>query len=103
MQNLTQALSEVDALASGNLGGTSRGAAGHVASMMGYFGEQRLSLDQSVAFSRSNQAGLVENELSFGVNTDEELQRLLLVEQAYAANARLIQTAGEMLDELLRI
>ena len=103
LQNLTQALSEVDSLASGNLGGTSRGAAGHVASMMGYFGEQRLSLDQSVAFSRSNQAGLVENELSFGVNTDEELQRLLLVEQAYAANARLIQTAGEMLDELLRI
>ena len=103
LQNLTEALTDADPLVSGDLGGTNRGATGHVASMMGYFGEQRLSLDQSVAFSRSNQASLVENELSFGVNTDEELQRLLLVEQAYAANARLIQTAGEMLDEILRI
>ena len=100
---MTHALTDADPLVSGDLGATNRGATGHVASMMGYFGEQRLSLDQSVAFSRSNQASLVENELSFGVNTDEELQRLLLVEQAYAANARLIQTAGEMLDEILRI
>ncbi|MEO0751013.1 MAG: flagellar hook-associated protein FlgK [Pseudomonadota bacterium] len=100
---LSDALNEPGALASGNLGGTARDMTGHVASMLGYFGQQRLSLDQTVAFARTNQSSLIETELSFGVNSDEELQRLLLVEQAYAANARLIQTAGEMLDEILRI
>lgn len=103
LNTLTDALGDPGSLTSGNLGGSARDMTGHVAAMLGYFGQQRLSLDQSVAFARTNQASLVENELSFGVNSDEELQRLLLVEQAYAANARLIQTAGEMLDELLRI
>ncbi|GGY43808.1 flagellar hook-associated protein FlgK [Parvularcula lutaonensis] len=38
-----------------------------------------------------------------GVDTDRELQELLLVEQAFAANARVIQTADEMLRQLLEI
>lgn len=103
IQGLSDALTDPGPLASGGLGGSDRSITGHVASMMGYFGQQRLNLDQTVAFARSTQSGLIENELSLGVNSDEELQRLLLVEQAFAANARLIQTAGEMLDEILRI
>jgi flagellar hook-associated protein 1 FlgK len=100
---LSGALSEPDSLGSGDLGATAQGATGHVAAMMSYLGGQRLALDQSVSFSRSNQAGLQEIELSFGVNTDDELQRLLLVEQAYNANARLVETVEEMIDALLRI
>ena len=38
-----------------------------------------------------------------GVDTDRELQDLLLVEQAFAANARVIQAADEMLAQLLEI
>lgn len=38
-----------------------------------------------------------------GVDTDRELQDLLLVEQAFAANARVIQTADDMLRQLLEI
>ncbi|MEO1657089.1 MAG: flagellar hook-associated protein FlgK [Pseudomonadota bacterium] len=38
-----------------------------------------------------------------GVDTDRELQDLLLVEQAFAANARVIQAADEMLRQLLEI
>lgn len=38
-----------------------------------------------------------------GVDTDKELQKLLLIEQAYAANSRVIQTVNEMIDELLRL
>ena len=71
--------------------------------MMSYFGQQRLSLDQTVSFAQANQTGLIESELAQGVNSDEELQQLLLVEQAFAANARLIQTAGDMLDQILGI
>ncbi len=37
---------------------------------------------------------------AIGVNTDIELQELLLIEQAYAANAQVVRTASAMLDEL---
>lgn len=38
-----------------------------------------------------------------GVDQDTEMQRLVQIEQAYAANAQVIQTAARMLDELTRI
>ena len=38
-----------------------------------------------------------------GVNVDNELQRMLLIEKSYAANANVVQTAARMLDELLTI
>lgn len=38
-----------------------------------------------------------------GVDTDDELQRLLLVEQAYAANARVMQTVDDLIRRLLEI
>jgi flagellar hook-associated protein 1 FlgK len=40
-------------------------------------------------------------ELSEGVDTDAELQKLLLIEQAYTANARVMQIADEMLKTLI--
>lgn len=46
---------------------------------------------------------LRDRERAAGVDTDTELQRLLLVESSYAANARVIETVGQMLDSLLRI
>ncbi|MGB0959862.1 MAG: flagellar hook-associated protein FlgK [Halocynthiibacter sp.] len=42
-------------------------------------------------------------ELAGGVDTDQEMQKLLLIENAYAANARVIQAADDMLQSLLRI
>ena len=48
--------------------------------------------------ARAAQA-LLEN----GVDTDQELQKLLLIEQAYAANARVIQTVDALFDTLMRI
>ncbi len=103
LNNISDALGDSGGLVSGNLGGTARNVSGHVAAMMSYFGQQRLSLDQTVSFAQANQTGLIESELAQGVNSDEELQQLLLVEQAFAANARLIQTAGDMLDQILGI
>ena len=38
-----------------------------------------------------------------GVNTDAELQRLLLVEQSYAANARVISAVDRMISALMEI
>lgn len=38
-----------------------------------------------------------------GVDTDQELQKLLLIEQAYGANARVIETVDRLLQRLLEI
>ncbi len=38
-----------------------------------------------------------------GVDTDRELQNLLLIEQAYAANARVIEVASQMIQRLLEL
>ena len=38
-----------------------------------------------------------------GVDSDAELQKLMLIEQSYAANARVIETVGKLIDTLMRI
>ena len=38
-----------------------------------------------------------------GVNSDAELQALIQIEQAYAANVQVIQAATRMLDSLMEI
>ena len=42
-------------------------------------------------------------EQAQGVDTDQELQKLLTIEQSYAANAKLIETIDQMIQSLLRI
>lgn len=64
------------------------------------------SLDRQFADARLAETGgkftaLREAELSRGVDTDHQMQRLLEIENAYAANARVISTLDDMLDRLL--
>ena len=40
---------------------------------------------------------------TIGVNTDKELQDLILIEQAFSANLQVIQTASRMLQDLSEI
>ena len=62
------------------------------------------SADQRMAYSSSQLATLeLAESSSIGVDTDEQLQRLLETEKAYAANARVISTLDGLLAELLRI
>lgn len=46
---------------------------------------------------------LREMELSRGVDRDAQMQRLLDIENAYAANARVLRTLDDMIDRLLRL
>ncbi len=41
--------------------------------------------------------------LADGVDTDKEMESLLALEQAYSANAKVFQTANDMLDTILRL
>jgi len=58
---------------------------------------------QTSAFSSARETLAQEEAGLLGVDSDEELQRLIQIEQAYAANAQVIQTAARMLDELTEI
>ncbi|NOX72645.1 MAG: flagellar hook-associated protein FlgK [Alphaproteobacteria bacterium] len=63
----------------------------------------RLDAEQSEVFATSRFRELYLVELESGVDTDQEMQKLLLIETAYAANARVITTVDAMLQSLLEI
>jgi flagellar hook-associated protein 1 len=58
-----------------------------------------LKSGQEVVFNALNQRF---NDKS-GVNIDEEMTNLLTLQNAYAANARVLSAVKEMIDSLLRI
>jgi len=64
----------------------------------------RVSAETNVAAFSSTRETLASAEAdAIGVDSDVELQALIQIEQAFAANVQVIQTASRMLDELLEI
>lgn len=61
----------------------------------------RLTADGEASYSLSRADSLRSMELEGGVDTDREVQTLLLIEQNYAANAKVVQTVDEMIKLLL--
>lgn len=88
---------------SGNFGGSAFSALDLTASLTSQIGADRLREDQELSFASAQFNEFIQLELADGVDSDAELQRLMIVEQAYAANARVIATVDEMLDSLIRI
>lgn len=85
------------------LGGNSSSAAGHLAELMSDIGAQRLSADTNLAYQSARFETLKQAELANGVDTDVELQNLLQIEQAYAANAKVLQSIDTMMSRLLEL
>lgn len=84
-------------------GGSALSAAGHMSRLASGIGTTRLSADDSVSFATARWSTLREAELAGGVDSDAEMTMLMRVEQAYAANARVIQTIQAMFDKLMEI
>lgn len=63
----------------------------------------RMSAESTGSYTSARLATLVEEEAAAGIDTDVELQNLLLIEQAWAANAKVVQTVDAMLQTLLEI
>lgn len=55
------------------------------------------------AFTAARRTALLNAERANGVNTDIELQDLLRLEEAYAANAKVLQTMSILVDRLMEI
>ena len=98
---LSDALSSARTPASGAFGTGAFTALDLNAAYASQLGTARLRSDQQLSFASAQLNELTQLERADGVDTDVELQRLMIVEQAYAANARVIQTVDDMLDTLL--
>jgi flagellar hook-associated protein 1 len=62
-----------------------------------------LTAETDLGFARARQDTLSAIEKRGGVDTDDELQKLLLIERTYAANARVIETIDRLIGRLLEI
>jgi flagellar hook-associated protein 1 FlgK len=76
---------------------------GHATQLSSRAAQARLAAENAASFASGQAGELREVELRGGVDSDAELQRLLVVEQAFSANARMIQTLDDMMQTLLRI
>jgi flagellar hook-associated protein 1 FlgK len=98
---MQSALSDARTTATGQFSGSKSGVVMLTSKLMSSVASNKLMLETETGFASARAAALYSLELEGGVDTDRELQDLLLVEQAYAANAKVIQTADDMLQILL--
>lgn len=63
----------------------------------------RLSAQSELSFAVGRLTALSDIEAQNGIDTDQEMQQLLVIEKNYSANARVIQTVNDMINTLLRL
>jgi len=100
---LTSALSTGRTVSSGKFTSGVFSAIDLTATIASDFGVRRMDAEQRLSFSAAQANELTERLLGDGVDSDQELQKLLTIEQTFAANARMIQALDEMMQTLLRI
>lgn len=103
LQALSDTLTKNRTPASGDFGSGAFSATNLVSTLTSQLGADRYQADKMLSFSSSQFNELTQQILADGVDSDQELQRLLLVEQAYAANVRMIEAADDMMQTLLRL
>jgi flagellar hook-associated protein 1 FlgK len=80
-----------------------RSVSQQVAILLGGIATARQAREDEAVFERARLEGFRELEAAGSVDTDDEMQKLLVIEQSYAANARVIRTIDALMDELTRI
>ncbi|WP_284164878.1 flagellar hook-associated protein FlgK [Frigidibacter sp. SD6-1] len=87
--------------ASGPFIGAGRSAGGLAADVLSQVASNRQNAEAREAYTTARQTSLTDLQLKDGVDTDAELQNLLLIEQAFSANARVIQTVDDLINKLI--
>mgnify|MGYP000197199761 CR=1 FL=1 len=103
LQGYIDALDDGRSLASGSFGSGPMSAADVASGLTATISLQRSGADEALSFAATHQTEMSRIELEQGVDTDAELQSLMAVEQAYAANARVIEALESMMDTILRL
>ena len=103
LQAFTDILTDRRAPGSSVFGTGDLSMAGLGSALLSRISQQAGQAEQRLSFAAASLTELNRIELDQGVDTDAELQALMVIEQAYAANARMIEVAGEMMQAILRI
>ena len=78
------------------------GSAAMASEITSFFAGRAARSDEDRAYLTARQSVLAESEMNAtGVDTDGELQSLMLVEQTYAANARVLSVIDDLMQLLL--
>lgn len=101
LAGLSAALTAARPLSSPAVPAADRSLPGLAADILSLASTDRISAETEQAFTAARFAALQDIEAARGVNVDEEMQNLLVIEKNYAANAKVIQTVDEMIDTLL--
>ena len=101
---LAQALRTARPVPGATGGPAAVGASGAIERLASSLGTERLEADTRAAAANARaQSARDELLIATGVNTDAEMQALLTIEQAYAANARVVQVVSDMMQRLLQL
>lgn len=103
LQRFADALSSARAVGSGSYSSQSLSANDLSAQVLSRFASERLSSEQEMTFAATRAAEAETMLLGDGVDSDQEMQKLMMIEQAYAANAQMMKTVDEMMNTLLRM
>lgn len=103
LNSLAEALKKSRVAASGGLTGIERSALGFAADIYSLAETNQLNAEADLTYAAARRDSLEAIEMENGVDTDQEMQRLLVIEQTYAANAKVIETIEALMDQLMRI
>ncbi|MFW2588323.1 flagellar hook-associated protein FlgK [Sagittula sp. SSi028] len=103
VQRIADALSDAVAPSSAALSSVARSFIGQVSQFSSAVAGERVRSENAYTFQVAQNTTLKEMELSKGVDTDQELQKLMQIEQYYAANAKVISTVDTLYERLLSI
>jgi flagellar hook-associated protein 1 FlgK len=101
--DLAAALTALRVPASAGFPPGARSHAGLAGEVVTRLAADRVAAEAETAFAAARTAALRELELQGGVDTDRELQDLMTVEKAFAANARVLTAVDQMLSLILEI
>ncbi|SDJ12212.1 flagellar hook-associated protein FlgK [Aliiruegeria lutimaris] len=100
---MAESITETRVAASGVSAGVSRSLAGIAFDLLSEIESNYSKHEGAQAFHSARAEAIAYEIAQDGVDTDTEMQKLLLIEQAYAANARVIQTVDELMQHLLEL
>lgn len=83
--------------ASGGFAPGARSFSGLASDVLSYVSRARTGAEAEQSYTAARYNSLRADELAAGVDTDQQLQSLLLIERAYGANAQVIKTVDSMI------
>ncbi|MBP7241148.1 flagellar hook-associated protein FlgK [Amaricoccus sp.] len=102
LQGLADAMSTARAPGGWTTQNAANDAATMASEIASFFAGRSATAEGAQAYAAARQTTLSDSEANaVGVDTDRELQNLILIEQAYAANARVLATIDDLLKLLL--